>query len=235
MQSEKNGISGRAGLAVYGEEIIFTGIIVGMSQLSISHESICSKGDHCVGQSLRVALQQIQQLLHRRPVLTVRVLLDWRSSTSRMDIEKALPLSGYMFKDGPWKKALIKFGVDPRLRTDFRFYQTVTFTMNFNPIIKRREHDWDKIAERAFPQFLKGEDNVSHVFEGRKFMPHDTSWQICDINNVLLQGIAAKAEIRSVANFHDGFFWNGTMAELEVIMREKLLCIRDGGTPDDEN
>ncbi|KAJ5467608.1 hypothetical protein N7475_005360 [Penicillium sp. IBT 31633x] len=38
-----------------------------------------------------------------------------------MDIERPLPLYG-LFEDGPWKKALIKFGVNPRVGHELRHY-----------------------------------------------------------------------------------------------------------------
>lgn len=236
MQLNKESISSEGKkFTVYGKDIIFAGITVRMRQKTVPQEGDCEKIKHSVDDLQEATVHEIQQLLDRRPVVTVRVLLDWISSTCRMDIERALPLCGYMFEDGPWKKALIKFGVDPRAGPEFRHYQTVTFEMNFNPIVERGEHDWEKSGELAFPQLLKGDDNVPHVFGGRKFVPDDNSWQICDISDVLLHGIVATNDIRSAATLNAGFFWNGTMAKLEVIMRDKLVCIRDGGTPDDED
>ncbi|KAJ5966850.1 Transcription factor IIIC subunit 5 [Penicillium viridicatum] len=235
MQSNTESVSDGKKFTVYGKDIIFAGITVRMRRKTVPQEGNRDKVKHSVDDSLEATVHEIQQLLERRPVITVRVLLDWISSTSRMDIERALPLCGYMFEDGPWKKTLIKFGVDPRAGPEFRHYQTVTFEMSFNPIVEPGEHDWEKSGELAFPQLLKGDDNVPHVFGGRKLVPDDNSWQVCDISDVLLQGIVATSDVKSAATLNDGFFWNGTMAKLEVIMRDKLVCIRDGGTPNDED
>ncbi|KAJ0413430.1 hypothetical protein BJY00DRAFT_322035 [Aspergillus carlsbadensis] len=124
-------------------------------------------------ESLRNTAAIIQDILHRQPVITVRSMMDQLSLGDKDIVEKALPLCGYMFKNGPWQKALVKFGFDPRTSAEFRHFQTVTFDINMDPVLRPK---------------------VSHK---------------------------------------DGFFWNGTMAKLEVIMRHKLVCIRDGGTPDD--
>ncbi|KAJ5793418.1 Transcription factor IIIC subunit 5 [Penicillium paradoxum] len=232
---KESGISDAKKYIVYGKDMIFTGITVSMRRMAVPQEGDCDKFKHGVNDSLEATVHEIKQLLDRRPVVTVRVLLDRMNSTSRMDIERALPLCGYMFEHGPWKKALIKFGVDPRAGSEFRYYQTVTFEMDFNPIAERGGTDWEKSGELAFPQLLRGDDNISHVFNGRKFVPDDNSWQICDISDVLLRGIVATSDIRSAATVNDGFFWNGTMAKLEVIMRDKLVCMRDGSIPDDED
>ncbi|KXG51602.1 Transcription factor IIIC, subunit 5 [Penicillium griseofulvum] len=235
MQPNKESGNNGKNFTVYGKDFIFEGITVRMKQKTVPQEGDRDKVKYGVDDLLEATVHEIQQLLDRRPVVTVKVLVDWMSSTSRIDIERALPFCGYMFENGPWKKALIKFGVDPRARPDFRYYQTVTFEMDFNPIVERGEHDWEKSGELAFPQLLKGDDNVPYTFNGRKFVPDDNSWQICDISDVLLQGIVATSDIRSTPTLNEGFFWNGTMAKLEVIMRHKIVCIRDGGIPDDED
>lgn len=221
-------------ITVFSQDMIFTGTTVSMRQNTVPQEDHCDKAEYNVDPRLAEIVDEIQQLLDRRPVITVRVLLDWMTPTSHIDVERALPLSGYMFEDGPWKKALIKFGVDPRARPYFRYFQTITFDMSFDPILERGKYDWEKEREFTFPQLLKADDNVPHVFSGRKFVPDDNSWQICDISDGLLQSIIASSDIRQTITIDDGFFWNGTMAKLEVIMRDKLVCIRDGRTPDDE-
>ncbi|OGM39534.1 hypothetical protein ABOM_011916 [Aspergillus bombycis] len=218
-----------------GTEIIFTGITVSMRQKTIPQESGRVKAEYNTHDSLEATVNEIQQLLDRRSVVTVRVLLDWMGSTSLTDLERALPLCGYMFEDGPWKKALIKFGVDPRTGPKFRHYQTVTFEMDFGPIVEQGKHDWAKKGELAFPNLLKADDNIPHVFNGTKFVPDDNTWQICDLHDALLRRIVSTSDIRPEVNHKDGFLWNGTMAKLEVIMRDKLVCIRDGGTPSDED
>ncbi|BCS28985.1 tau 95 subunit of transcription factor TFIIIC [Aspergillus puulaauensis] len=232
LKEEKRNSDG-AEFAVYGKDIAFTGTIVSMGRKTVPQRTNLIKAKHRIDSRLGVTAHEIQQLLHHRPVVTVRVLLDWMGSVSRADIERALPLCGYMFKDGPWKKALIKFGVDPRSSPEFRHYQTVTMEMDFDPIVERGKHDRTKSGELVFPQFLKGDDNIPHVFGGTKFVPDNNAWQICDISDSLLRRIVSTNDVCSGVDHMDGFFWNGTMAKLEVIMRDKLVCIRDGGTPND--
>ncbi|OJJ03743.1 hypothetical protein ASPVEDRAFT_30241 [Aspergillus versicolor CBS 583.65] len=221
--------------AVYEKDIVFTGTIVSMGRKPVPQRTNLIKNKHSNDAQMGITTHEIQQLLHRRPVVTVRVLLDWMSSASRADIERALPLCGYMFKDGPWKKALIKFGVDPRSSPEFRHYQTIMMEMDFDPVVECGKYDGAKNRELIFPQFLKGEDNIPHVFSGTKFVPDNNIWQICDITDALLRRIVSTSNVCSEVDHIDGFFWNGTMAKLEVIMRDKLVCIRDGGTPNDED
>lgn len=66
-------------------------------------------------------------------------------------------------------------------------------------------------------------------------VPNGNCWQICDITDPLLQSIISDVQYRPELFWDDGFFWNGTMAKLEVFMQDKLTVIRDGGIPDDQD
>lgn len=130
---------------------------------------------------------------------------------------------------------MIRFGIDPRSSASYRFFQTVTIAMEFDPVVEPGKHDWAEKRALAFPQFLKGDDNIPYLFNGKKFVPNGNCWQICDITDPLLQSIISDVQPRSEFSWDDGFFWNGTMAKLEVFMRDKLTVIRDGGIPDDQD
>ncbi|OOF95652.1 hypothetical protein ASPCADRAFT_506542 [Aspergillus carbonarius ITEM 5010] len=155
----------------------FAGITVKANTKNVPDESHrADKMGSPRNKSVRETACQIQQLMDRRPIATFRVIEDQlQSQYSTRDLQEALPFCGYMFSNGPWKQALIKFGVDPRINSDFRFYQTITFRMEFDPVVEPASTD----------------------------------------------------QIRSEVSWRDGFFWNGTMAKLKVIMQDKIVCIRD--------
>ena len=79
---------------------------------------------------------------------------------SQSNIGKALPYCGYMFTGGPWKRALISFGVDPRTISEYRFYQTLIFNMELDPIVEQGKHYGLKSGNSTFPQFLRGCDGL---------------------------------------------------------------------------
>ncbi|KAJ9264623.1 hypothetical protein DTO212C5_7005 [Paecilomyces variotii] len=185
--------------------------------------------------SVRETVYQIRQFLRTRPIAIVRVIRESIGSGREGDLEKALPYCGYIFTNGPWRNALIRFGIDPRTSFEYRLYQTITLKMECDPIIECGKEDCAEKDDIAFPQLLKGRDSDSHLINGKKSIPDDNTWQICDITDPLLQSIVATGQLRSEVSWKDGFFWNGTMAKLEVIMRDKLICLRDGNIPlDDE-
>ncbi|KAL2789011.1 RNA polymerase III transcription factor IIIC subunit-domain-containing protein [Aspergillus keveii] len=184
--------------------------------------------------STKEMVQNIQGILECRPVTTVRVILDFLGPVCQITVGKALPICGYMFANGPWKKALIKFGMDPRAQPDLRFYQTITFDMEFDPVVEHGKHDWTVKGNLAFPQLLKADDNIPHIFNGTKFVADDNTWQICDITDEILQRVIATSEARLNFSNKTGFFMNGTMAKIMVIMRDRLLCIKDNLLLDDK-
>ncbi|GKZ55165.1 general transcription factor 3C polypeptide 5 [Aspergillus niger] len=219
----------------FNREVAFTGITVNMNAAKIpdgSHQ-VDKIGSSVLNESVRETVRHIHEILERRPIMTVRVIKGQLQLRLQSDLQEALPFCGYMFTNGPWKKALIKFGVDPRIRPDFRFYQTVSFRMEFDPVVEPGKHDWIKKGVLAFPQLLEGNDNVSYIFNGKKIVADGDTWQICDITDLLLQSILSTEQLRTKISSQDGFFCNGTMAKLETIMQDKIVCIRDGTDCDD--
>ncbi|KAF9885883.1 General transcription factor 3C polypeptide 5 [Aspergillus nanangensis] len=232
-ESESGGMNEDKAQMTSSGQVRFTGKLVSNMARSVSSEWSTSK--KFLGVSPMAIVDYIDEYMQHRPVATRRVLRSVLGHRDQYDIENALPHCGYMFSSGPWKNALIRFGFDPRASTENRVYQTLSFTMEFDPIIESDNHDWAEKGEYAFPQFLEGEDNVAHVFNGKKFVPNGHTWQICDITDPLLRNIISTNELRSEFSSQDGFFWNGTMAKLEVVMQDKLVVIRDGGIPTDDD
>ncbi|KAL4874777.1 hypothetical protein BJY04DRAFT_224685 [Aspergillus karnatakaensis] len=220
-------------LNAHGNTVNFRGEMVKMSQ-DVPQETGPSNISSIASSVLRDAIREIQTLSDHQPVLMLKCITNALVLTDMAVIETALPLCGYMFTEGPWEMASIKFGVDPRIKSEFRFYQTITFDMETGAIVKRGEHGWVE-KDVTFPQPARKDNDIPHIFNGRTFRSDDLSWQLCDIEDALLRGIFLTSETRLGVHQTDGFFWNGTMAKLKVIMRHKLICIRNGLTPNDED
>ncbi|OJJ74691.1 hypothetical protein ASPBRDRAFT_458557 [Aspergillus brasiliensis CBS 101740] len=218
-------------------EVEFAGVItINMDAAKIpdgSHQ-VDKIGSSILNDTVRKMARRIHNILEHRPIVTIRVIKGHVQLRHQNDLREALPFCGYMFANGPWKKASIKFGVDPRARPDFRFYQTISFRMEFDPVVEPGKHDWSRKGVFAFPQLLEGNDNISYIFNGKKFLADDNTWQVCDITDPLLQRILSTEQLRSKISPQDGFFCNGTMAKLEIIMQDKLVCIRDGTDCEDK-
>ncbi|KAI9781227.1 MAG: tau 95 subunit of transcription factor TFIIIC [Peltula sp. TS41687] len=182
-------------------------------------------------------VHQVRQYLKLRPVWTRRAL------TNVMDIpigtlRAAWQYAGYMFRSGPWREAIIRFGVDPRSDPKYRFYQTMMFQL----LLDDRDPDNDKrkwMEERTkFQRANRGKqrDLESHVFDGHKVSLDGKVWQLCDITDPILRIIMETKNIRSTCdNRNDGWLHNGTMAKLRGIMKEKVRTIFNGNLHSDED
>jgi hypothetical protein len=103
------------------DTIKFNGIILEMSQKVVPIGPGSSQIRYAEDRSTKEMVQNIQGILECRPVTTVRVILDFLGPVCQITVGKALPICRYMFTNGPWKKALIKFGMDPRVQTRASF------------------------------------------------------------------------------------------------------------------
>lgn len=176
-------------------------------------------------------VKTIHNFLQYRPIATPRAIYSYFGLDEKECIKNALPYATYAtyaFTDGPWKGALVRFGVDPRQDPIYRIYQTLVFSMSFNPIILIEQgSDHTDPANRSFPQFYPKESKQRHLFDGESLDPTSDTWQICDLSDSQLSRIASTTDINPVPSYHAGYFKDATMAKLIVIMQDKLICIRD--------
>ncbi|GMG46928.1 unnamed protein product [Aspergillus oryzae var. brunneus] len=181
---------------------------------------------------MRALLRDIRLVMRRRPVATPRVLKNLTRVPDLLSLFEALPYCGYSFKNGPWKHALVAFGIDPRLGPEYRMYQTYEFPWNYDPIIAEPSVTSPLTVEISFPRVVrtKHSDN-SHVFDGNLLYTDDNIWQYCDISDDQLHRIWSTTTIRHSFCPQNGFFYNGTNAKLWEIMSEKVMTIRDGEEP----
>lgn len=185
--------------------------------------------------SVKETIQEIQQFMRNRPISSFNVIRNHLRSREERLLQKALPYCGYMLSTGPWKNSVVRFGIDPTSSPEYRFYQTVTLDIDFDPIVEVANHDAVEKANLNFTQFLSDKHTVSHSFDGKRLVLGHGTWQICDITDPLLRRIVQSCRIRHQVHKNDGFFWNGTLAKLEVIMRDKIINIRDGRSSNDDD
>lgn len=132
------------------QKIIYTGITV------LNKNSRVPDGDDnpvpwIPDASVRETVYQIRQFLRTRPIAIVRVIRESIGSGRESDLEKALPYCGYIFANGPWRNALIRFGINPRTLFEYRLYQTITLKMECGPIIECGKQDCAEKDDIAFP------------------------------------------------------------------------------------
>ena len=179
-----------------------------------------------------------RDLFAKRPIYTRRALFNSLPAKDLAIIgqnaTKHIPqFVGYVFVGGPWSKAIIRFGVDPRKDKELRIYQTMTFHLD-EPVRK-----YDKKAGKASKKpgdFMKymGQQADSHLFEGTKAYTEGKVWQMCDIKDPLLTPLTNIDDLREECHLEsDGWFHNGTLAKIKTVMRQKLLRFWKGEEVDE--
>jgi general transcription factor 3C polypeptide 5 (transcription factor C subunit 1) len=123
--------------------------------------------------------------LEKRPVMVRRVQKNITGARGG-DEKHCWAYLGYTFRGGPFKDALIKFGVDPRSDPKYREYQT--FTLQIPDIVPR-----GKMARPVDRTAIKFAGMDTHIFDGTEWFDDGKVFQLCDVTDPLLRGIIEKA------------------------------------------
>ncbi|KAG7008245.1 hypothetical protein G7Y79_00006g018650 [Physcia stellaris] len=182
---------------------------------------------------LRRLITAARDLFTERPIYTRRALFNSLPAEDLAIIgqnatKHIQQYVGYVFKDGPWSKAIIRFGVDPRKDPALRIYQTLTFNLNQKGESGGPNPNSDTVQNM-------GQESSSHIFDGTRLYHDGKMWQVCDITDPVLAQVFATADLRKKCHLeYDGWFRNGTLAKARVVMRHKLLTLREGESVDDK-
>jgi general transcription factor 3C polypeptide 5 (transcription factor C subunit 1) len=93
---------------------------------------------------------------------------------------------GYMFKSGPFKDTLIKFGVDPRTDPKYREYQSIAIQ------VPESEHGNRTRYGRAENDTKRPK---TYIFDGKGVYVDGKVWQACDISDPLLRRLIKDAKV----------------------------------------
>ncbi|GAD92040.1 RNA polymerase III transcription factor subunit, putative [Paecilomyces variotii No. 5] len=185
--------------------------------------------------NLQDTIATIKKFFEQRPLWTRRALRNLLTThDQRYCLRHAVPYVGYIFRSGPWRDAIVKFGHDPRSSPEYRQYQTIMFKLLAREAEVARDgggrrHTLPRPAEA-------GSDapgtSTSHLFTGQPPLPLDGKlWMVCDITDPLLRSMLfppgpPPGFLRSTCDtFIDGWYGNGTMAKVKIIMRAKLQTL----------
>ncbi|TKW50052.1 Transcription factor tau subunit sfc1 [Colletotrichum tanaceti] len=178
---------------------------------------------HCIA--------RMQEAMEERPIWTRRSLMNKLGSIVRNAnvMKRCVGYVGYQFRGGPWRDAIIKYGIDPRTDPAYRMYQTMIFNMRKLQAGHIGE-TWHAIrslrTEQRQPQ---GDNHESHVFDGKSYWTDGKVWQICDISDPLIAKLFADAPQRpEVDIYNSGWYHQGTWAKAKGIMKTKMIAIQFG-------
>jgi general transcription factor 3C polypeptide 5 (transcription factor C subunit 1) len=168
---------------------------------------------------LQTLIAQIQAELDKRPIITRHLLYNKLGWDRRTRLRQAAIYCGFFFESGPWREALIRWGVDPRNDPAYRKYQTVSF-MSYQKSGRAKHGQTfdDHIAKLS--QMSTKELETQHIFDGKTVSDTGSLFQFCDLTDPLIAKILATSDIRtSCAPTFQGWYHVGTWAKVTVILR----------------
>lgn len=182
---------------------------------------------------LKQAVKNITQLLEERPIVTRRVaynLIDWGSETL---FKEATQYVGFSFRSGPWRDALIKYGVDPRTSPEYRIYQTLSFQLlSKDKLIAAAQKQPGGKIQYIRSERYKKDEQPTHIFDGTSVTTNGKTWQICDIQEPILKALLETDKLRSECDLETwGWFYNGTISKVRIIMRDMISTMLGGEAP----
>jgi len=177
-------------------------------------------------------IASIRLELQKRPIITRHLLYNTLGWDKRDRLRQASVYCGYFFETGPWKEALITWGLDPRTNPQFRHFQTVSFLSYKKTGTARHHTAFDKHV-----QALARRDAASlrnqHVFDGVNVSWTGNLFQFCDITDPFIRQILDTDNIRDTcAPTLQGWYHIGTWAKATIILKDKMNRILGGEQSD---
>ena len=188
---------------------------------------------------LRTCIAQLRAALAERPIMAKRAQENLVRGASDFDLRRAWPYVGYMFSAGPFRDAIVRFGVDPRTEPACAPLQTLWFQIPGATGYGRRgvaDADVRAPGARRYLRRVRYGDDVrrSHVFDGEVLYRDGKTWQLCDVVDPLLKSIVDEAPLRDECDEVCGWYGNGTWSALRMIMKEKIANLAEGRPRNDE-
>lgn len=145
---------------------------------------------------LQKMAKQLEEYMEDRPIWTRRALTNQHDTRLWKAMSRHIyQYVGYMFRSGPWREAVVKYGVDPRIDPKYRIYQTMTFQFG------SRGKEYTERAIRGGRRTRRPRSEIasnasSHRFDGTSVSTDGKVWQVCDITDPLLQNVLATTDLR---------------------------------------
>jgi general transcription factor 3C polypeptide 5 (transcription factor C subunit 1) len=129
-------------------------------------------------------IELLRKALNKRPVMSRRVQMSVTGAPTEQILRATWAYLGYMFKSGPFKDTLIKFGVDPRSDPKYREYQSIAIQVPETGRNNKRRYG-------KGPQPSK--TPRTYMFDGKGVYVDGKVWQVCDISDPLLKRLIREA------------------------------------------
>ena len=170
--------------------------------------------------TVKPAMDALEEIFKERSIVSVRTFNSLHPGHTSNSLRAAIPHIGYYMNAGPWARTIAKFGIDPRQDPSTRVCQTILVSPKGIATV-------DAPAERVC------EASKTHIFDGTRIATSgNSSWQLCDLTDPTLQHIIQTDDIRTDCELEQwGWYHNGTIAKIRVILRDKMMRIANSQDP----
>ncbi|KAF2204448.1 hypothetical protein GQ43DRAFT_409564 [Delitschia confertaspora ATCC 74209] len=176
-------------------------------------------------------LTELRALLQERPVVTRHVIYNRLGWSKRDKLRDISAYAGYFFDTGPFREALVRYGIDPRKDPEMRKYQTLSYMTfrSLGPKSGRTFYENIKVLVRMRPEEL----THSHMFDGMSVSRTGNMFQMCDITDPVIRKILDTPNIRSTcAPTTQGWYHSGTWTKAVTVLKDKVNLLLRNEIPD---
>jgi len=173
-------------------------------------------------------LNAIKAAFEERPIWTRRALSNrLRSLVTENQMKIGIPLVGYQFRGGPWRDAVIKYGIDPRGDPKYRMYQTLQFKLVRN-VVGQTKLPWQTIRKGQTKSYAP-DSGQSHLWDGESYSTDGKFWQLCDVTDPFLKNMLENAPFRPECDLlESGWYFKAFWAKVKLFMKAKMVAIKHG-------
>jgi len=180
-------------------------------------------------------VNEIAELFSKRPIWSRIALVNNLSEDSVKRIKQLLPLVSYTVVHGAFRDCWIKYGIDPRVSNEFRFYQTMDIRniKGPRPLNRAKRHNINESeSSKLFLNISLGQNPpkenkpkrnvVSHIFNGKVFSGN-IIYQLCDLSDPKLKKLVnTKKGLIKEFNDRDGWYSRQQLDKIREELRKKV-------------
>ncbi len=162
----------------------------------------------------------LKDIFEERPIAS-RLYASSQSGIDYFDLPKVLPIFGYCFVDGPWLNCWVRYGIDPRSDSNYRFYQIIQCRNTF--LSEGLVEEPPKEGLTVQPYLFTG-DSSNSLF---------TQYQFCDLQYSPLSDLVQDTEaVQETCSKSNGWYPSGTIKKMRKIVRQRWVDILQEKNPE---
>ncbi len=179
--------------------------------------------------AIQKAVPILRALFKQRPIWSRRALGNNLEEGLTPSYKIAVGFLAFSISSGVWSRTLCAYGVDPSSDPKYRKFQTIA-------TIDDQKRDGIDVmvgsGGRSVDLAAEADRRRSHIFTGQgPLLDEGKIFQLCDLQDPqlkLLVDIDDSYLSKELDSDNFGWYGNGTMSKIRIILRSKLSAIRNG-------